>query len=39
MMFGKVISITQETLDYAVTLVPLATLCWASLGFAHTLLG
>lgn len=39
MTFGKGISVTQESVDYAVALVPLATLSWASLGFAHAVLG
>jgi hypothetical protein len=38
-MFGKGISITQQTVDYTVALVYLATLCWALLGFADAGLG
>ena len=32
-MFGKGINITQQTVDDAVALVHLATLCWSLLGF------
>lgn len=32
--FGKVVSITQQTVDYAVSLVNLVTLCCSLLGFA-----
>lgn len=32
-IFGKGISITQKTVDYAVSLVNLVTLCWSLLGF------
>lgn len=33
-MFGKGICITQQTVDYALVLICLATLCWSSLVFA-----
>jgi hypothetical protein len=33
MMFGMVVSITQQTLDDAVALVHLVILCWSLLGF------
>jgi len=37
--FRKSISITQQTMDNAVPLVCLATLCWSSLGFVDAGLG
>jgi hypothetical protein len=32
-IFGKGISITQQTVDNTLAMVCLATLCWCSLGF------
>jgi hypothetical protein len=32
-MFGKSVSITQQTMDGALARVSLAALCWSSLGF------